>query len=195
MGQCQAAVAEAIHTFQKIDILFCGTSEAVIGTVEELAATHRTLTLVEEQFESNFFGPMNMIKCVIPEMRSKTNGHIIVLAGITGHLGTPGLGMYCAAGWALEGFCDSIAYEIAPFNIKLTIVQASIEIGILTNRITSAPALKAYSREEGNSAPLFRGILDGLTDYLRYERSIPNHLVTRYSPRHQKLSARVALIC
>ena len=166
VGQCQAAVAEAIQAFQKIDILFCCTSEAVVGTVEELAATSRTMTLVRDQFERNFFGPMNMIKEVLPEMRSKTNGHIIVLAGITGHLGTPGLGMYCAAGWALEGFCDSIAYEIAPFNVKLTIVQASIEIGILTNKITSAPPMRAYSPEAGNSAPLFRGLLDGLLNRL-----------------------------
>ncbi len=166
MAQCQAAIAEAVQVFQKIDILFCCTSEAVVGTVEELAANNRTRTLVRDQFERNFFGPMNMIKGVIPEMRSKTNGHIIVLAGITGHLGTPGLGMYCAAGWALEGFCDSVAYEIAPFNIKLSIVQASIEIGILTNKVTSAPPMREYSRESGNNAPLFRGILDGLLNRL-----------------------------
>lgn len=126
----------------------------------------RTLTLVRDQFERNFFGPMNMIREAIPEMRSKHNGHIIVLSGITGHLGTPGLGMYCSAGWALEGFCDSIAYEIAPFNIKLSIVQASIEIGILTNKITSAPPMKAYSPEDGNNAPLFRGLIDGLLNRL-----------------------------
>ncbi|RMZ83588.1 hypothetical protein DV738_g1109, partial [Chaetothyriales sp. CBS 135597] len=164
--QCQAAIAKAVEAFRKIDILFCCTSEAVVGTVEEMAADRRTLALVREQFEHNFFGPMNMIRGVIPEMRSKTNGHIIVLTGITCHLGTPGLGMYCAAGWALEGFCDSIAYEIAPFNIKLSIVQASIEIGILTNRVTSVPPMKEYSKEAGNTAPLFRGLLDGLLNRL-----------------------------
>ena len=166
VGQCQAAIAEAVHTFKKIDILFCCTSEAVVGTIEELAANQRTLTLVRDQFERNFFGPMNIIRSVIGEMRSKMNGHIIVLTGITGHLGTPGLSMYCASGWALEGFCDSIAYEVAPFNIKLTIVQASVEIGILTNKITSAPPMKAYSREFGHTAPMFRGILDGLLNRL-----------------------------
>lgn len=109
---------------------------------------------------------MNIIKAVIPHMRSKMNGHIIVLTGITGHLGTPGLSMYCASGWALEGFCDSIAYEVAPFNIKLTIVQASVEIGVLTNRITTVPPMKEYSREFGHTAPMFRGILDGLLNRL-----------------------------
>ena len=155
-----------MNAFGKIDILFCCTSQAVIGTVEELAASHRTRTLINDQFETNFFGPMNIIRAVVPEMRSKANGHIIVLSGITGHLGTPGLGMYCSSQWALEGFCDSIAYEIAPFNIKMTIVQASIEIGILTNKITSAPPMHAYTPEAGNHAPLFRGILDGLLNRL-----------------------------
>lgn len=166
VAQCQAAVAAAIHTFRKVDILFCCTSEAVVGTVEELAASRRTLTLVKDQFEKNFFGPVHIIRAVIPQMRSQMNGHIIVLTGITGHLGTPGLSMYCASNWALEGFCDSIAYEIAPFNIKLTIVQPSVEIGVLTNRITAAPPMKEYMREFGHNAPMFRGILDGLLNRL-----------------------------
>lgn len=106
MALCQAAVAEAVHVFGKVDILFCCASEAVIGTVEELAASPRSLTLVRDQFETNFFGPVNIIKAVLPTMRKKMIGHIIILTGITGHLGTPGLGMYCASGWALEGFCD-----------------------------------------------------------------------------------------
>ena len=73
--------------------------------------------------------------------------------------------MYCAAGWAIEGFCDSLAYEIAPFNIKMTIVQPTMEIGILTNKIISAPSIPQYS-PENNPAPLFRDILGGLLDRL-----------------------------
>ena len=165
IGQCQAAVAAAVDAFKRVDILLCCTSQAIIGTVEELAASRRTQTLIRDQFETNFFGPMNVIKATLPEMRKKTNGHVIVLGGITGHLGTPGLGMYCASNWALEGFCDSIAYEIAPFNIKMTIVQASMEIGLLTNKITSAPPHPAYTPDT-NTAPLLRGILDGLLNRL-----------------------------
>lgn len=163
-AQCQAAVATALHVFGKVDILFCCTSQAVIGAVEELGGPGAQ-GLVRDQFETNFFGPMNMIKAVIPQMRTQTHGHIIVLTGITGHLGTPGLSMYCSSQWALEGFCDSIAYEIAPFNVKLTIVQASIEIGILTNKVTSAPAMAEYG-PEASTAPLFRNILDGLLNRL-----------------------------
>jgi hypothetical protein len=96
--------------------------------------------------------------------------------------------MYCAAGWALEGFCDvgfpqityqlaianvvnqSLAYEIAPFNIKLTIVQCSIEIGILTNLVTSVPPIFPAYSPANNHAPLFRGILNHLVPRLPRRR-------------------------
>ncbi|KAI9879657.1 MAG: hypothetical protein M1830_007764 [Pleopsidium flavum] len=96
--------------------------DSIIGTVEELAASQRTLTLIREQFETNFFGPVNIIKA-------------------------------------------SLAYEIAPFNIKMTIVQPNLEISVLTNKITSAPPLPQYS-PDNNPAPLSREILGGLLDRL-----------------------------
>ena len=101
MALCQAAVAEAVHVFGKVDILFCCASEgelngiddilgylhgmlaAVIGTVEELAASPRSLTLVRDQFETNFFGTVNIIKAALPTMRKKMIGHIIILTGIS----------------------------------------------------------------------------------------------------------------
>ncbi|KAF1990176.1 NAD(P)-binding protein [Aulographum hederae CBS 113979] len=165
IGQCQAAVAEAVHAFGKIDIMLGCSSEAIIGTIEELAQSHRTQTLFRSQFETNFFANVNIIKAILPTMRSQRNGHIVMLTGITAHLGTPGMGMYCSSQWALEGYCDSLAYEIAPFNVKLTLVQPNLEIGVLSNMITSAPPMQEY-RADVNPAPLSRDILSGLLDKL-----------------------------
>ncbi|KAF2633547.1 short chain dehydrogenase/reductase family protein-like protein [Macroventuria anomochaeta] len=165
VGQCQAAVAEAVEAFGRIDVLLCTASEAVIGTVEELAQSSRTISLVDEIFEINFFANVNIIKAILPVMRERKNGHMIVITGITGHLGTPGLGMYCSSQWAIEGYCDSLAYEIAPFNVKMSIVQANMEVNVLTNRITSVPPMQEYLQEE-NPAPLAREIFSGLLDRL-----------------------------
>lgn len=66
--------------------------------------------------------------------------------------------MHTAATWAMEGFCDSLAYEIAPFNIKVTIVQPNKEIQCLTNKITFAPQLPWYDSEI-NPAPSVRDML------------------------------------
>jgi hypothetical protein len=82
----------------------------------------------------------------------------MVLTSIGGHIGTPGMPVYTAATWALEGFCDSLAYEIAPFNIKVTVVQPNKEIQTLTNRIIFAPQLPWYESDV-NPAPSIRDML------------------------------------
>lgn len=85
----------------------------------------------------------------------------MALTSIGGHIGTPGMSMYTAATWALEGFCDSLAYEVAPFNIKVTIVQPNKEIISLTNRLTFAPQMPAYA-DVFNNAPSIRDMLIGV---------------------------------
>ncbi|KAL6879019.1 short chain dehydrogenase/reductase family protein [Trichoderma novae-zelandiae] len=145
MSGCGAAVAEAVDVFGRIDILLCCRSEAVVGTVEELSTNLATQSLARDQFETLFFSQVNFIKAALPQLRTQHTGHIIVLTSTGGHIGTPHMSMYTAATWALEGFCDSLAYEVAPFNIKVTIVQPNKEIQSLTNRITFAPQIPAYA--------------------------------------------------
>ncbi|KAK0118472.1 hypothetical protein ONS95_012757 [Cadophora gregata] len=176
IGQCGAAVAEAVEVFGRIDILLCCTSEAVVGTVEELSTSSATQNLVRDQFETVFFLQVNFIKATLPLLRKRHNGHIIILTGITGHIGTPGMPMYSAATWAIEGYCDSLAYEIAPFNIKLTIVQPNKEIPVLTNKISFAPQLPQYE-STNNPAP---GLRDIFTNVLN------SHPDTRIDPSDQK---------
>ncbi|KLU89940.1 hypothetical protein MAPG_08907 [Magnaporthiopsis poae ATCC 64411] len=158
MGQCGAAVAEAVQVFGRIDILLCCKFEAVVGTVEELSTSPATENLVRDQFETIFFSQVNFIKASLPQLRQQHTGHIIILTSIGGHIGTPGMPIYTAATWALEGFCDSLAYEIAPFNIKLTIVQPNKEIQSLTNRIVLTPQLPYYDSDV-NPAPSIREML------------------------------------
>ena len=165
VGQCQSAIAEAIQDFHRIDVLLICKSFTLIGSIEELSQSAHAISLVRDQFEENFFGPVNIIKAVLPHMREKKNGHIIMVTGTTAHLGTPGLGVYCSSQWAIEGYCDSLAYEIAPFNVKMTIVQPNLEINVLTNKIVAAPPMPEYAPDV-NSAPLAREILSGLLDRL-----------------------------
>ncbi|KAK5993691.1 Oxidoreductase BOA17 [Cladobotryum mycophilum] len=145
MSGCGAAVAEAVEVFGRVDILLCCRSEAVVGTVEELSTNLSTQNLARDQFESIFFSQVNFIKASLPQLRSQHTGHILVLTSTGGHIGTPHMAMYTAATWALEGFCDSLAYEVAPFNIKVTIVQPNQEIQSLTNRLIFAPQIPAYA--------------------------------------------------
>jgi trafficking protein particle complex subunit 9 len=154
----------------------------VIGTVEELSTCSATQNLVRDQFETIFFSQVNYIKAALPLLRSQHTGHIMVLTSIGGHIGTPGMPMYTAATWALEGFCDSLAYEIAPFNIKVTIVQPNKEIQSLTNRIIIAPQLNWYDADF-NPAPSIRDILGNVLNL---------HPDTALDPGEERIVSRYA---
>ncbi|EFX04541.1 short chain dehydrogenase reductase [Grosmannia clavigera kw1407] len=145
MGQCAAAVAEAVAAFGRIDILLCCKSESVVGAVEELALAGGASPAVLDQFDSIFFSQVNAIKAALPQLRAQRTGHVVALSSVGGHIGMPGMPMHTAATAALEGYCDSLAYEIAPFNIKVTVVQPNTEVQMLTNRIVFAPSLSAYA--------------------------------------------------
>jgi NAD(P)-dependent dehydrogenase (short-subunit alcohol dehydrogenase family) len=89
VGQCQAAIAEAVEAFGRVDVLLGSTSEAVIGSVEELSQNNQTITLVQDTFETNFFANVNIMKAALPVMRERKNGHIIMLTGISALMLTP----------------------------------------------------------------------------------------------------------
>ncbi|RQM08476.1 hypothetical protein DH86_00000498 [Scytalidium sp. 3C] len=156
---------------------------AVVGTVEELSTNDATQGLIRDQFEDIFFSQINFIRATLPLFREKSTGHIIVITSINGHIGTPGMPMYCAATWALEGYCDSLAYEVAPFNIKMTIVQPTKEVRLLTNKITFAPQLPQY-QSDNNPAP---GVRDILSNVMNVQPDAPENsngnksgIVSRY---------------
>ncbi|KAH9901954.1 NAD(P)-binding protein [Xylariomycetidae sp. FL2044] len=188
MGQCGAAVAEAKHVFGRIDILLCCTSEAIVGTVEELSTTPATQNLVRDQFETIFFSQVNFIKASLPTLRAQHTGHVMILTSIGGHIGTPGMPIYTAATWALEGFCDSLAYEVAPFNIKVTIVQPHKEIQSLTNKIVFSPSLPCYD-SENNPAPSIRDMLTNVLN-LNPDTTIEPSETAEIIHRYPKLPAQ-----
>jgi NAD(P)-dependent dehydrogenase (short-subunit alcohol dehydrogenase family) len=192
MSSAQSALAEAVETFGRIDILLCNTSEAVVGAVEELSTSPATIDLARQQFEVIFYNHVNYIKAILPLLRAKHNGHILVLTGITGHIGTPGMAVFNAATWALEGFCDSLAYEIAPFNIKMTIIQPSKEISLLCNKIIFAPQLSQYE-SSNNPAPGLRDILSNVVNhYPEIDEETGEQVDTSIVGRYPKLPSEAA---
>lgn len=185
MSQCGAAIAETVQVFGRIDILLCCTSEGVVGTVEELALNQATKSLIQDQFESIFHCHVNYIKAILPYFREKNNGHIMVLSSICGHLGSPGISMFCAATRALEGYCDSLAYEIAPFNIKLTIVQTNKEVILLSSRLKFTPCQEPY--ENGHKSviklrKILTKIFDGHLEVMTDDTSRDNGIIVEKYP-------------
>ena len=75
--------AYSMKSLCQFHVLICHHYLAVVGAIEELAQSSRTISLVQETFETNFFANVNIIKAVLPVMRQRKNGHIVMLTGIS----------------------------------------------------------------------------------------------------------------
>jgi len=116
--QVRAAVGEAIGFSNRINVLVNNAGYGLLGAVEELDDDE-----VRRQFETNFFGALDVMRTVLPHMRAHRSGHILNISSEGGFMGVPGAGAYNASKFALEGLSEALAAEIAHLGIKVTIVE------------------------------------------------------------------------
>lgn len=117
----ESAVNEVLSQSGGIFALINNAGTRLRGCFEDLTETEiRTL------FRVNVFGTMNATRAVVPHMRAARFGRIVVITSIAGRIGSFGVSAYCATKFALEGFSESLAQELAAFNIHVTIVEPGI---------------------------------------------------------------------
>jgi NAD(P)-dependent dehydrogenase (short-subunit alcohol dehydrogenase family) len=113
-----AAVAEAIARFGRIDVAVNNAGYGLFGAIEEVSEAE-----ARAQIETNLFGALWVTQAVLPQMRAQGSGHIIQVSSIGGVNAFPTIGLYHASKWALEGFSQALAAEVAGHGIKVTIVE------------------------------------------------------------------------
>lgn len=117
-SEIQEAIKATLEKFGRIDVLINNAGYNLIGPIEE--ATEDQL---REQFETNFFGPVAIIKALLPVMREQGFGDIVQVSSVCGSIGDPGAGLYTATKFALDGLCESLSHEVAPFGIRVILVK------------------------------------------------------------------------
>jgi NAD(P)-dependent dehydrogenase (short-subunit alcohol dehydrogenase family) len=113
-----AAVEQAIGHFGRIDVVVNNAGYAQIGAVEELTEAE-----LREQLETNLFGAAWVAQAVLPHLREQRGGRIFQLSSAAGLITVPLGAAYSASKWALEGFNEALAQEVAEFGIKVTIIE------------------------------------------------------------------------
>ncbi|KAK7402921.1 hypothetical protein QQX98_011319 [Neonectria punicea] len=116
--QVLAAVDAAVKAFGRIDVVVNNAGYADIASIEDIS-----LESFRAQIETLFFGVVYVSKAVLPVMRKQGSGHIIQVSSIGGRVATPGLAAYQSAKWAIGGFSTSLSQEVAPFGIKVTVLE------------------------------------------------------------------------
>ncbi|SNY49755.1 oxidoreductase [Paractinoplanes atraurantiacus] len=153
----RAAVAEAVEAFGRLDVLVNNAGYADVASIEDMPEdTFRA------QIEANFFGVVNVTRAALPVMREQGDGHIIQISSVGGRVASIGLGGYQSAKWAVGGFSEVLAKEVAPFGIRITVAEpggmrtdwAGDSMGTLA--ISDAykpviePAVARFSEHNGN---------------------------------------------
>jgi NAD(P)-dependent dehydrogenase (short-subunit alcohol dehydrogenase family) len=111
-------VAQAEETFGRIDVVVNNAGYSDLGSFEDT-----TIDSFRTQIETNFYGVVNVSKAAVPLLRAQGSGHIFQVASLSVRLSGPGLTAYEAGKWAVAGFSSGLAHEIAPFGVKVTILE------------------------------------------------------------------------
>lgn len=149
--EIDAALAAAHDRFSRIDVLVNNAGYGQLGTVEDTP-----IEAARAAMETNFFGKLALIKAVLPEMLERASGQIVNIGSVAGQIGFPAIGYYCASKFALAGLTESLAAEMAPCGIKVTLAELGPFATRFTGSMTIAPLsprydMAALSRAAGNS--------------------------------------------
>jgi NAD(P)-dependent dehydrogenase (short-subunit alcohol dehydrogenase family) len=137
----QEAITKALDRFGKIDVLVNNAGYGLLGAFE---AT--TTEQVQRQFATNVFGLFDVTRVLIPHFRSQQAGTIINISSMGGHMSFPFASLYHATKWAVEGFSESLQYELEPFGIRVKVIEPGVVRTGYADRleIASKPELSIY---------------------------------------------------
>src|SRR6202012_5472665 len=134
-------VDQAFADLGRIDVIVSNAGYGLSGAVEELSDDQ-----IEHQLATNVRGSIQLVKATLPHLRAQGGGRILQLSSMGGQIALPGLSLYHASKWAIEGFYETLVQEIAPFGIEATLVEpggARTQFGLSSMAV--APALEAYA--------------------------------------------------
>ena len=152
-----AAVREVLDrsfaALGQIDVLISNAGYGLFGAAEELSDAQ-----VEHIVATNLVGPIHLIRAALPHLRAQGGGRIIQISSYGGQVAFAGNSLYHATKWGIEGFVESVAQEVAPFGIGMTIVEPG---GARTDfRYGSAQVAAPMPEYDGNPAHAFVRMLD-----------------------------------
>jgi NAD(P)-dependent dehydrogenase (short-subunit alcohol dehydrogenase family) len=118
--QVKQAVQAAIQHFGQLDVIVNNAGYGSLGSIEEIDDAE-----VQRQFDVNVFGPLRVLRAVLPHLRERKSGHVLNITSIGGLKTFPGVGVYNASKFALEAIGESLAQQVGPLGIKVTNIEPS----------------------------------------------------------------------
>lgn len=135
----------AIERFGAIDVVVNNAGFSIVGALEETSDADLRATM-----EPMFFGAVNLTRAVLPHMRERRTGTVVQITSVGGLTTAPGFGAYCAAKHALEALSEALAAEVAPFGIRVLIVEpGAFRTRLFGAAFRTMPAMPVYESTVG----------------------------------------------
>ena len=136
--QIESIAALIADRSQPLHALVNNAGFAVPGFAEDVTDAE-----LRDQFDTNFFGTVAVTRALLPQMRRQGFGHVVVVTSISGRMGYPGVSSYAASKFALEGWAETLRYEMLSLGIQVVLVEpGSFETDIWTRNAKQAAALR-----------------------------------------------------
>ena len=182
----EETVATIIANEGKLDVVINNAGAGITGPIEEIPDVE-----IKNNFDTNFFGPINVIKAVLPQMRVQNSGLIINVTSIAGYMGLPYRGVYSASKGALELITEAFRMELKDFNIKMTnVAPGDFATNIAAGRY-HAPLLEnsPYKKPYGETLNLMDSHVDGGSDPNEMAKAVFSIINSKNPKIHYKVGA------
>ena len=141
----QAVVDAVVREFGRIDVLVNNAGFGMLGAIEETPDAD-----ARQLFDTNVFGLLKVLRAVLPHLRQQRAGHVLNLSSVGGLVSLVGSGIYCASKFAVEGLSEALRDEVAPFGIRVTLVEpGGFRTDFAGRSMHQAPAMDAYADTVG----------------------------------------------
>lgn len=181
-----SAVAAVMQRAGRLDAVINNAGWALMGPIEETSIAE-----ARAQMETNFFGAVAVTRAALPHMRSRRAGAVVNISSLGGQLSYAGFGAYSASKFALEGLSEALALEMAPFGIKVLIVEpGAFRTRFAGGALRHMPAIDAYRDVVGGVRAFARG-MDGTQegDPDKAARAVAQALAAETTPLRLQLGA------
>jgi NAD(P)-dependent dehydrogenase (short-subunit alcohol dehydrogenase family) len=156
LASAEAAVLAAVDRFGRIDVLVNNAGNFYAGFFEEL-----TPEQIERSLTTNLVGPMNVTRAVLPVMREQRSGNVVAITSTAGVVGQEFCSAYAAPKFGVEGWMESLRFEVGPFGIRTTIVEPGFfRTELLTNESTAYADLSIddYAERTAQTRPAWEAM-------------------------------------
>ena len=138
-GAIRATLGRAFAELGRIDVIVNNAAYGLFGAAEEVSDQQ-----IRDQIDTNLIGSIQVVRAALPHLRAQGGGHILQVSSEGGQIAYPNFSLYHASKWAIEGFVESVAQEVAPFGIDFTIIEPGPTRTQFRAGLVSAPPMAVY---------------------------------------------------